>query len=320
MSLIAAALAAVDVSGAAVATTQSLVNSSAAASEWFVSTDLVLQSQTNEHGWRIFVEANSSPHSNGVSELFPQANADVGTAIDGHGNGRLQVSELVYRYQQETRAVEVGLMDLTGYFDLGRIGNDETTQFLAADLVNNPAIAFPDYTLGIYVEQQLTDKLTWKTAVTSAVGLGDTAQRTYGELWDLNAAGRGTFLITSLDSTYEDWDLRGGAWLATEEQEGQGLFATASRTVGAQQWALRAGITKNDADQTDQFIGVAHDYTWHEWTLGTGVSRLFGESQESRTQLETYLRYAATDKQLLTLDVQHLDDEVILGGRITLLW
>lgn len=320
MPLLTAALLAVDVSGAAVATTQSLVNSSAAESEWFVSTDLVLQSQVGKHGWRVFVEANSSPRRNGVSELFPQANADVGTALDGRGNGRLQVSEVVYVYQQETRAVEVGLMDLTGYFDLGRIANDETTQFMAADLTNNPVIAFPDYTLGIYVEQQLTDKLTWKTAVASAVGLGDTAQRTYGELWDLNAEGRGTFMITSLDGTYQDWELRGGAWLATEEQEAQGIFATASRSIGAQQWTLRAGVTTNDADQTDQFIGIAHDYTWQRWTLGAGVSRLFSKSEESRTQLESYLRYAATDKQLLTLDVQHLDDEIILGGRLTLLW
>ncbi|RUO41592.1 hypothetical protein CWE22_05380 [Pseudidiomarina aestuarii] len=320
MLWLAAALLAVDVSGAAVASTQSLANSNAAESEWFVSTDLVFQSQAGAHGWRLFIEGNSSPHRNGVSELFPQANADVGTALDCRGNGRLQVSELVYVFQHNARAVEVGLMDLTGYFDLGRIANDETTQFMAADLTNNPVIAFPDYTLGIYVEQQITDKLTWKTAVASAVGLGDTAKRTYGELWDLNAEGRGTFVITSLDATYQNWELRGGAWFATEEQEGRGIFATASRAVGARHWMIRAGLTTNDAEQNDQFVGIAHDYTWQRWTLGAGVSRLFSESEESRTQLETYLRYAATDEQLLTLDVQHLDDEIILGGRLTLLW
>ena len=46
--------------------------------------------------WTLYVEGSTTPHSDGVSNLLPDTNADAGTALDGDGKGRLQVSVLHY--------------------------------------------------------------------------------------------------------------------------------------------------------------------------------------------------------------------------------
>jgi len=63
----------------------------------------------------------------------------------------IAVTELWYshRFNDELIVITIGKIDQTVFFDANRVANDETAQFLATPLVNNPAIAFPDNGLGI---------------------------------------------------------------------------------------------------------------------------------------------------------------------------
>jgi len=85
-----------------------------------------------------------------------------GTNNDAYGNRAIEVTELWFErsFSDGTLLLRVGKMDLTGgfechgcpvAFDTSLIANDETTQFLNPSLVNNPAIPFPDYGLGVSV-------------------------------------------------------------------------------------------------------------------------------------------------------------------------
>jgi len=81
-----------------------------------------------------------------------------GTNADAGGNRSFDIIEFFYASQlSENSAVYIGKIDFTGYFDGNKYANDETRQFLNGSLVNNPAIPFPDYSLGIIYHQYLDD-------------------------------------------------------------------------------------------------------------------------------------------------------------------
>jgi len=61
--------------------------------ELTASMDLAL-TRTGSHGeWLLYIEASSAPDSDGVSAVYPTANADAGSVLNRDGDGGVQVSE-----------------------------------------------------------------------------------------------------------------------------------------------------------------------------------------------------------------------------------
>lgn len=100
-------------------------------------------------------------------------NHDVG------GDRSIDVSEFWYQQNvlDDRLKVRVGKMDLTGgftcrdrmvAFDGNQFAVDETSQFLANPLVNNPAIPFPKYGLGIAALVEPIDRFYLAAAVADA--------------------------------------------------------------------------------------------------------------------------------------------------------
>lgn len=97
------------------------------------STDLLVQRQSGSGTWLAHIEASSTPRSNGVSTFLPEANADVGTALEHDSKGRIQLSELYYTHlYSDDVTLSAGLLDVSGFFEQSRLASDETTQFLGA--------------------------------------------------------------------------------------------------------------------------------------------------------------------------------------------
>ena len=117
--------------------------------EGLASVDIVATLRTGNGRWLLYVEGETSPRSQGVSSLLPEANQDAGTAVDRDDNGRLQVSELNYLWNLGESALAMGLLNPAGPVDNSDVANNEASEFLAKTLVNNPTIAFPDYALGM---------------------------------------------------------------------------------------------------------------------------------------------------------------------------
>jgi len=84
-----------------------------------------------------------------------------GTNADAIGNENIIVKELYYRVWLFDDKLElmIGKIDFTGYFDAIEYANDEVTQFLNGAFVDNPAIPFPEYSLGIMATYDFTDDL-----------------------------------------------------------------------------------------------------------------------------------------------------------------
>lgn len=131
------------------------INESYIRNEPAASADLVVQRQHGSGIWLAHIEASSTPESNSVSGIVPEANADAGSALDKNSEGRLQLSELYYTYLfAGNQTLSAGLLDVSGFFEQSRIASDETTQFMGAFFTGNPTIGFPDYTVGIVYEAE----------------------------------------------------------------------------------------------------------------------------------------------------------------------
>ena len=102
------------------------------------------------------------PDAEGIDES--SVGSYFGVNADAIGNNAMLVKELYYRGTvfSDALTIMVGKIDFTGVFDASAYADDECTQFLNAAFVDNPTIPFPDYSLGIVLNWDITD--TWYLA------------------------------------------------------------------------------------------------------------------------------------------------------------
>lgn len=291
--------------------------------EFTASADLVLTYARNRGEWRLYVEGNSTPRTDGVSSLLPEANTDAGSALDEDREGRVQVSELNYTHRfGESVSVSAGLLDVSGYFDQSRIASDENTQFLGVSFVQNPSIEFPDYALGLVYEQAVAAHTVWRVGLSSSHGLADNAKRFYGQLVDVDDAGKGVFAVTSLTWRNPAWLTRAGLWTHTAPHDSLdgtrtglsngGVYWLGGWRQAAHGVNLRLGIANREVSRAARFAGVAYQWRQAPWVWGLGAARIFlspdepDPSLDDTTQYETYLRYRFAPGWFVTGDVQHL--------------
>ena len=290
--------------------------------ELLASVDIVSTVPTTNGQWLIYVEGNTSPNQRGVSTLLPEANQDAGTAVDQNGKGRLQVSSLHYLRFLGNNAVAIGLINPAGPLDNSDIANNETSQFLATTLVNNPTIAFPDYTLGmVYFYKPDQNGLDLTFLLSSSHGLRDNPDKSYAELVDVSAAGKGLFAVAELDWKQSQHGWRGGVWLQTADNpyldgsgnmaSNYGVYLTADHYYGDYGVNLRVGLANPRVSQAAKFIGLALDRSLGNDHAGIGYTYTFvsadlGAGTGDRSQLEAYYRLGLANNLTVTPSFQRI--------------
>ncbi|TDY03652.1 carbohydrate porin [Thiohalophilus thiocyanatoxydans] len=288
--------------------------------EGLVSVDLVAELPVGNGIVTTYAEANLSPRTNGISNEIPEANGDAGTALDRDGKGRLQISEVHYSRSFGDNSLTIGLLDPDCRLDSSRVANDETRQFLSTPFVNNPTIAFPDYSLGACMHIERTSgRPGMNLLLTSSHGLADNPDVSYSELFDIGASGKGVFIGTELywQKARNIW--RVGLWQSTADtsyidgsgqvDDNYGIYMSSDHKLYQYQLNIRLGMANSDVSEVSDFIGLAleTDVTGH--TLGaalarTGVSKKIQAKMNNRYQSELYLRYAFSDGIQLTPSLQ----------------
>ncbi|MCC5451088.1 hypothetical protein LMJ53_04975 [Rheinheimera sp. UJ51] len=315
-----------DFSGGVVLTHQQ-TDEQQVANETAASADLLLTKQQLSGSWIIHLEASSSPNTAGISRALPEANNDVGSALDKNDNGRLQLSELYYQHQfNDQQSLSAGLIDISGIFEQSRIASDEATQFLGRYFSANPVIAFPDYSLGVVYEQQVSSAIKWRTALASSNGLADNDGRSYAQLFSVDEQDKGLFAISSISWKQQAYLFRLGAWANTaaqarlddpnKDQANYGLYMLAGYEVGQHAWNLRLGAANSHVSAAAAFTSLSYQYRQGAYILGLGMARAYASSQQPEftakvipprqdtQQYEAYLRYAITPDLLITGVVQ----------------
>lgn len=291
-----------------------------------VSADWVLEGDWGPGRWLAFAEYSSTPRADGVSAAYPQANADAGSALDADGQGRVQLSELHYSWAvQPDLSLSGGLMDTAAFIDRSRITNDETRHFLGAAFVNNPTIAFPDYTLGMALDAPLSDGNQWGGAVlvARARGIADDPSHAYSQLLS-REHGDGWFSAAVLRRRHDWGHWRLGLWHnsrrsealdgTTPAAEGRGLFIGAGAQAAGRAFNLRAGLADAQVSEVARFVSLAALQPWGRHRLGLAWARSWPSDElagpwAAATQLEGFFRWQPGDESLqVSPGVQWLDN------------
>ncbi len=270
-----------------------------------------------------YVEANTTPFSGGVSGLLPGANADAGTALNGRGTGRLQISELrlVLPAGEDLRA-HVGLLDATGFIDVSRIANDENLFFLSVPFVNNPTIRFPDYTLGVALEGAFPGSvpLTLGAVVTRSRGVADDPCACYRPLFELDGDSDGAFVGTALRWERGNERVSLGGWIDTSERvrldgsggvgTARGLFGVLGHRTGDHSVSLRGGLGDGSVSAEQGFVGLTYLLALSPNALGLAFGRTFVSdalaSADDVDRGEAFLRRRIVGDVFVTASVQRV--------------
>jgi hypothetical protein len=292
--------------------------------ELLTSFDLVAEIPNGPGQWIAYVEGNLSPRLNGVSSVLGEVNGDAGTALDGDGKGRLQVSVLHYSREFGENSMTIGLLNPACVLDSSDVANDETSQFLSHSFVNNPTIAFPGYTLGtcVHFEQGKTGP-GFNLLITGSHGLADNPNASYSELVDLGAEGKGVFLGGELylETARSMWRL--GVWKSTADAayldgsgnigHNYGAYLTTDHRIGDSIINVRLGMANDEVSEAASFASVALEtpLTGHIFGIGvaqTGVSDKLGNGTDDTRQAEAYLRFRVNEDILVTPSVQWIEN------------
>lgn len=293
--------------------------------EGLISFDLLTTLPTNAGKWIIYVEGNTSPRVDGVSNHLGEANADAGSALDRDGNGRLQVSELHYFYSPTPGTLlAAGLLDVTASLDTSEVANDETSQFLSGPLANNPTIGFPDYSLGLVYHREADKGRDYTFALTSSHGLSDNPDTSYTQLLDIDADGKGIFAAAEGRWPVASATLRTGIWVNSADHarldgkpgtgKNYGLYLVVDGQMAAGKWNLRAGLANDNVSQASHFLSAALErpLLTARFGLGFAYTGLSGEDatpqQDDQLLAEGYLRFTPRDNINVTPVVQWLSN------------
>ncbi len=291
--------------------------------ESLASFDLVSIMPWQTGFWTLYVEGTLTPRADGVFRRLPGVNADAGTALDRDGAGRLQVSELRYSRRFGRRLLSVGLIAPTDMLDNSAVANDETRQFLHQALVNNPGIAFPDYTLGLSWHRDIQPNRFDVTAfLGSSHGLADNPDASYAQLIDIRAPGKGLFAAVETYWTAPGTLLRLGLWYngaahprldaPAHTAPARGVYTVFDFTRGDLRWMLRAGLADARVSRASRFLSLAVDRSLGDAEIGAGLAwtglspREADPEQADEGVAEGYLRLPLPENLELTASLQRV--------------
>ncbi len=293
-----------------------------------------------------YFEYSSTPSANSTAGLVGDANGDAGSALNRDGRARLQLSELHYTLPLGGGEMVFGLMDTGAFIDASDVAGDETSQFLNASLINNPTIAFPDYTLGIgWARESVDGQLGMGLVVERTHGLG-ADYPSYPSLLDsdidsdgdgLTNERKGAFVGGELNRKLGDTTLRAGAWVDTSDnprldrpsgfRNNYGLFAVAEGALSQSQWSIRAGWADERTSEIGRFLSAAINIptSYATWGLGISHSRPSSELEDvaSTTTAELFANIQVSDAVSIAPTIQWIrnpgfdDSDTMHDDRLT---
>ena len=287
-----------------------------------LSADLYGHYNGNGYTLNAHIEASSTPKEKGMASIISQSNADARTALSQDNHGRVQVSEFFLSTAlTNTTLFHVGLLDSTVFFDSSNIANNENSQFIASDFVNNPVIDFPDYSLAGVIEHRFSSSNTTKLMISSTNGLADNPNRDYSSLFEIDDDKKGIFSIleSKWESGREFFEI--GAWAHNGAHQAldnpnqtnlknYGAYLTAGTGFGAQSFELRSGYANERVSTATGFTSLAYELSMRRWVFGTAygytkISKYITNRKHSVQEMEVYGRRMVGRKFSVTPSIQY---------------
>lgn len=258
--------------------------------------------------------------------VIPPWGADLEDDVENiNGSGRDHLLEAWYRHffalqKGNSIGVTVGIIDASQYLDQNAYANDEYTQFMNPALSNAPNTLLPSYDFGVVAEWFL-----YKWTLSAVVM--DVHQYLIDEKYTFYGLQAGYTLDTRFGAGHYRVLLNGDRNLidlaGKSKQKNDILILSFDQAFGQKVGGfLRMGWRLDDEQINYQAIYTGGiDIKGNSWNrsldnIGLGYAYLSGgDGNIIRTRIaEIYYRYVIVDYLALTADIQHMQDEKILGG------
>ncbi len=231
-------------------------------------------------GGTIFMHGEGGwPDAEGIDGV--SVGSQFGVNADAIGNRAMDIVELYYEGPlfSEDLTVMIGKLDFTGIFDGSAYADDECSQFLNGAFVDNPAIPFGDYGLGVVLTYEIADR--WYVS---------------GGVVDAQADGRETGFSTAFnDEDFYLYILESGVTVEVDGPKGalagnyrvglwydpqdKAYFSNANKTkrddtgcyVSCDQLVYR----ENDESDDNQGLGVFGRYGWSGSETGPAITNFW---------------------------------------------
>jgi porin len=254
--------------------------------------------------------------------------ANIGSAFSVNSDADdedIRIAELWYGQTLfgDKLTVVIGKIDQTTYLDTNRVANDETAQFLASPLLNNPSIAFPDRGLGFNATYTIDEQLY------VSGGYGDAAANASEN--GFNTVGDGDWFVAGeLGWTPTMSNLPGvyrltvwGSGVDDENGAGVGLSADQEVAPGVVPFARLGYGDKYLVDfEFSASVGVGFENFWRMGDL-LAVGAAWGRTgdEQSQSLVEAFYRFNLTESVAITPDLQVVfnpidseEDVVLVAG------
>lgn len=275
------------------------------------SADFWTNYQTKHYSVKLHLEGSTSPEPNTVARDLQYSNADSGTALNKHNQGRIQISELFGEYYvSQKNQMMFGLMDASSWLDISQISNDENRHFIAAALTGNLTIDFPDYAPAVGVILKPGSNVKGTLYVSSAQGLADNQQKSYEALLDTSDDKDGAFIASEGRIGKDNAFISVGIWTHTGAHKSlkhptknnltnYGIYSVLSKQFNHYTLESRMGYTNPEISTITEFYSLTYQLKTYNFypgsRYGLGVSHAITSSylpkekqQSNRTTLETY--------------------------------
>ncbi|MFP4547524.1 MAG: carbohydrate porin [Fidelibacterota bacterium] len=290
------------------------------------SFDIYAQAMLDEN--TIFFIDLEAVGGNGADKYFPNyagMNGDAGSTQDEGGTDRLTVLEVwaEMKMLNERVAVTAGKIDMTNYFDINDVANDETTQFISGAFINSSAFAMPENSPGIRFHTCVTEIFYLQFGLASADNSGD---KIFDDLYKIAGMNYRLLPGTVFDANFR---LYGYQHPLADNAMGWGISFD-KQIISDHRIFARYGNNQN------QLVGFWNVKT--AWSTGLKAKGMFlnkpleagiayGASQADQSVnkneqlLEIYFRHQINEKISLSTHFQHIwnrfgDDENVAAAGI----
>lgn len=289
--------------------------------------DVFLTLPMGPGSWQMEVKAGTTPRSDGISAMFPEANGLSGETLNAAGQGRGAITQFYYEANSGIGTISTGLLFAHNFLDTNPVADDEYRGFLATPFINNPTIALPIYVMGAAMQGAPAGSLGYTVFVSSTA---DLHENTYPNLFDFGGHGHGAFMAIEMNWRHGGLSGNVGAWRNNDDSyvnfsDGQpqadfGLYTNLNGRFGeGLHWNVRAGWADPRVSEANGYLGAelacdshfrAGDVV-HPVTYGLGFGNTWASPDmtgpsASRQHAEMYARAGITDGFTVTFDLQYL--------------
>lgn len=253
-------------------------------------------------------------------DTFTTLNGDAGSTQTGDGLDRLHVLEAWMEFSAFGGATKatVGKIDLTNYFDLNAVANDETTQFYSGLFVNSAALPVPGNTPGFRLLAEWNNRLFFQVAAASGDNSGN---RIFDRLFKIASAWLSIAPGSDFNGAYRVY-----GYLDGDFDDAAGYGVSIDQAVG-EDITLFGRWNRND-NRTSRFFGIKS-----AWSAGGQLEILFlkrvcvigaafGVTQPDKNQLlnervwEAYVHHHISDWTQISPHLQFVENAAGSGDNL----